>query len=88
MLLHTEMIKPLDGYRLLVHFDNGVTGEIDLTNELWGEMFEGLKDPKLFASARQCNIMRTVVWENGADFAPEFLLDLLKKQSHDHGVTH
>lgn len=81
MILHTEQIEPRDGYRLFVRFNNGVSGEIALENELWGEMFEPLRNPELFATAHQDSIMRTVVWSNGADFAPEFLMELLKKQS-------
>jgi len=81
MILHTEQIEPRDGYRLFVRFNNGVSGEISLVDELWGEMFEPLKDPVLFATARQDSTMQTVVWGNGADFAPEFLMDLLRKQS-------
>jgi hypothetical protein len=81
MILHTELIEPRNNFRLFVRFNNGVSGEIDLTEELWGEMFEPLKDPSLFATAHQDSIMGTVVWANGADFAPEFLLALLNKQS-------
>lgn len=81
MILHTEQVEPRSGYRLFVRFNNGVSGEIDLSDELWGEVFAPLKDPALFATARQDSVMGTVVWANGADFAPEFLLDLLNKQS-------
>jgi hypothetical protein len=80
MILHTTSVEPKPGYRLLVHFNNGVSGEIDLANELWGEMFEPLRDQTLFATARQDEVMGTVVWANGADLAPEFLLDLLTRQ--------
>ncbi len=44
-------------------------------------MFEPLKDEPLFATARQVEVMGTVVWANGADFAPEFLFDLLQSQT-------
>lgn len=81
MFLHTNQIEPRSDHRLYVQFDNGVSGEIDLTDELWGEMFEPLMDVSLFMTARQDPVVRTVVWGNGADFAPEFLYTLLKKQS-------
>lgn len=81
MILHTTLIEPRNDYRLFVRFNNDVSGVIDLASELWGEMFEPLKDPALFATARQDSTMGTVVWANGADFAPEFLWDLLTKQS-------
>jgi hypothetical protein len=80
ILLHTEMIEARPAYRLFVRFNNGAVGEIDLRDELWGEMFEPLRDETLFLSARQDPVMGTVVWPNGADFAPEHLLDLLNRQ--------
>ncbi len=81
MFLHTTFVEPRSGYRLFVEFDNGVSGEIDLSSELWGEMFEPLRDEALFATARQDEMSGTVVWANGADLAPEYLFDLLVKQT-------
>lgn len=81
MLLHTEFIEPHPGYRLFVKFNNGISGEVLLEKELWGEVFEPLKDEAIFMTARHDPVMRTVVWDNGADFAPEFLFDLLSKQT-------
>ena len=67
-------------YRLFLRFNNGASGEVDLRGELDGEIFEQLKDPVQFATAYQHPVMRTVAWENGADLAPEFLLELLNVQ--------
>ena len=80
MILHTTDVTPLPGHRLDLRFNNGDTGIVDLSDELDGEMFEPLKDPNLFATARQHPVMRTVAWSNGADLAPEFLLELLHRQ--------
>mgnify|MGYP001612160447 CR=1 FL=1 len=77
MILHTTEVTPLPGYRLAVCFNNGENGIIDLSAELTGDMFAPLQDTKLFATAYQHPEMRTVAWGNGADLAPEFLLDLL-----------
>ena len=81
MFLHTTTVKPRDGYRIFVAFNNGVEGEVNLVDELWGEMFEPLKDPTLFRTARHDDASGTVVWSNGADLAPEYLLQLLQAQS-------
>jgi len=81
MILHTTEVTPLPGFRLALRFNNGESGEVDLSNELDGEVFEALRDPALFATARQHPVMRTVVWANGADLAPEFLLELLHRDS-------
>ena len=66
-------IKPLEGYRLWLRFQDGTSGTVDLRAELWGPMFEALKDKNLFAQAKIDPELETVTWPNGADLAPEFL---------------
>ncbi|MBN8463692.1 MAG: DUF2442 domain-containing protein [Dechloromonas sp.] len=78
MILHTTEATPLPGYRLMLTFNTGESGEVDLSNELQGGVFEPLRDPALLATAHQHPIMRTVAWANGADLAPEFLLELMR----------
>ena len=80
MILHTTEVNPLPGYRLFLRFNNGVAGKVDLSAELEGEVFEPLRDPAMFATANQHPVMRTAAWANGADLAPEFLLDLMRAQ--------
>ena len=80
MILHTTEVTPLPGYRLALCFNNGEAGEVDLSGELVGEVFAPLLEPALFATARQHPTMKTVVWDNGADLAPEFLFDLMRAQ--------
>lgn len=81
MFLHTTQVQAKPGYRLWIQFNNGVSGEVCLADELWGEMFEPLKDETLFLTARHDEASGTVVWANGADFAPEFLLELVQTQT-------
>lgn len=80
MILHTTEVTPLPGFRLFLRFNNGAAGEVDLSAELEGEVFEALRDPAMFATAQQHPIMRTAAWANGADLAPEFLFDLMRAQ--------
>ena len=56
-----------------VGFSDGALKDVDLADELWGEVFEPLKDLALFEQARVGAESKTVEWPNGADFAPEFL---------------
>jgi hypothetical protein len=86
MILHTTEVVPLPNYRLFLRFNNGVSGEVNLANELDGEVFGALRDPQLFATAMQHPLMRTVAWANGADLAPEFLCDLVKAQSEQQAA--
>jgi hypothetical protein len=67
------------GYRVWLRFADGVTGEIDLQGELWGEVFEPLKDVAEFAKLRADPELDTLVWPNGADLAPEYLYEQVQK---------
>ena len=60
-------------YVIEVQFADGRKGTIDLQEELWGPVFEPLRDPAYFRRFRVDPELHTIVWENGADFSPEFL---------------
>jgi hypothetical protein len=66
-------VRPLDGYLLWLRFQDGVSGVVDLSAELWGPVFEPLKDEAFFAQVFVHPEIDTVAWPNGADLAPEFL---------------
>ena len=66
-------MKYLSGYKVWLRFDDGKEGEVDLQDELWGEVFEPLKQLERFKTVSLDRELNTIRWENGADFAPEFL---------------
>ena len=66
------------GHSLWVRFSDGLEGEVDLRSELHGEVFEPLLEEAYFKLGKFHPELRTVVWPNGADFAPEFLRSLLR----------
>jgi hypothetical protein len=66
------------GHTLWLRFADGLEGEVDLRGELDGEVFEPLRDEGYFRQVALDPELRTVVWPNGADFAPEFLRSLLR----------
>ena len=75
MFPHVTNVEYDSEYKLRLTFNNGAQGFVDLKAELYGEIFEPLKDLDLF---RQVYVTsRTIEWPNGADFAPEFLLGLI-----------
>ncbi len=82
MLPRLREARYLGDYRIWVRFDDDVEGEIDLEEELWGEMFEPLKDEAFFSRMELKEELGTVVWPNGADFAPEFLYRRLRPDDH------
>lgn len=78
MVPHIIHMQHVSGYRLWLKFDDGREGEVDLEKELWGEVFEPLKEQLLFKKVRLDTELNTITWDNGADFAPEFLYEMVK----------
>lgn len=74
MLLHVTDAQYMGDYRLRLKFNNGAQGIVDLEPELYGEMFEPLRNKQTFKQFTLTS--RTVEWPNGADFAPEFLFEV------------
>jgi len=65
-------------YTVYVRFDDGMEGDLDLRDELYGAVFEPLKDPQVFTQVSIHPDFHTLCWPNGADFAPEFLYDRIR----------
>lgn len=65
--------RPVKDYVLWLRFSDGTEGEIDLLEELYGEVFEPLRDKRFFRSVAVHPEWHTIAWPNGADFAPEYL---------------
>ena len=61
-------------HRLRLSYDDGRQGEVDLSDELSGAVFEPLRDLEFFKRFTLNPDFHTLQWPNGADFAPEFLL--------------
>jgi hypothetical protein len=73
MILHITAAKYLHDYKLAVTFDNGRSGVADLSEALGQGVFQPLQDIEQFRQARVDNELRTIVWPNGADLAPEYV---------------
>jgi hypothetical protein len=67
--------KHVGGYRIHLRFSDGTAGDVDLSKELYGDVFEPLKDPEVFKTFTVHPDFHTLCWPNGADFAPEFLYE-------------
>ena len=88
MIPHVVEAKHIQGHRVWLKFDDGACGEVDLSDELSGPIFEPLKRVEYF---RQFNVRyNTLSWQNGADFAPEFLREMLGRQNiqTDRATSH
>lgn len=60
-------------YKLILTFRDGKRKLIDLQDELWGELFDPLRDVEYFKKVSTEGT--SICWPNGADFAPEFLYE-------------
>ena len=60
----------VSGYTIWLRFEDGTEGEIDLSEELNGPVFEPLRDHAFIAQLRVNAYTGTVEWPNGADLAP------------------
>jgi len=79
MFMHIEKAEYVSDYRIRLVFSDAAVGEVDLKDDLWGEVFEPLRDLEKFRNFSVDPEMKTLVWKNGADFAPEFLRRKLQR---------
>jgi hypothetical protein len=71
-------VRYIADHSIRLRFQDGIEGEVNLTDELYGEVFQPLKNLEYFSSFQLHPELHTVVWPNGADFAPEFLRSALR----------
>ena len=72
---HIVDARYVAGHVVWLRFRDGTNGEIDLASALQGPIFEPLRNPAVFSQFQIHPDFHTLVWPNGADFAPEFLRD-------------
>lgn len=75
MILHVIEARYLHDFVIWLRFNDGAEGEIDLSGELEGEVFGPLRNIEEFKKFKVDPELGTIVWENGADLAPEFLYE-------------
>ncbi|RMH32737.1 MAG: DUF2442 domain-containing protein [Gammaproteobacteria bacterium] len=71
--MHPAVIKvvAMDDYLLVVDFDNGEQGTLDMKPFLDFGVFHRLKDPAVFKRVHV--VFDTVGWDVGVDLDPEFV---------------
>ena len=81
MILNITYAEYIVGYKVFLTFNDGESVTTDLENAIFSDprkIFIPLRDPDYFKSFKIR--LNTITWENEADFAPEFLLELGKQQ--------
>ena len=71
LFIHVTEVKPLEDYKLLLTFEDGSRKIYDMRPELWGEVFDALKEPAYFN--RVFVESGTIKWPNGADICHDKL---------------
>ncbi|HUI43557.1 MAG TPA: DUF2442 domain-containing protein [Terriglobia bacterium] len=72
---HIVDARCVAGHVVWLRLRDGTSREIDLAPALRGPVFELLRDPAVYRQFKIHPEFHTLVWPNGADFAPEFLHD-------------
>ncbi|HEB30139.1 MAG TPA: DUF2442 domain-containing protein [Spirochaetes bacterium] len=79
MKYHIIEAKYINNYNIWLKFKDGFEGKMDFSDEFDGPIFEPLKKIKYFKSfIIEGN---TICWDNGADFAPEYLYQCIKNRT-------
>jgi hypothetical protein len=67
-------VKPLEGHRLQLRFEDGVEGIVDVAAEIsFSGVFAPLRDLSYFAQVRVNPELGTICWPNDADLDPDVL---------------
>ncbi len=71
MYIGVKEVKPLEGYKLHLTFENNEKRIFDMNPFLDKGVFKELRDTKIFKTVHVS--FDTIEWENGADLCPEVL---------------
>jgi hypothetical protein len=74
-------VEPRRSHRLYVEFADGITGVVDLSDRLFGPVFEPLRDAALFDQV-SIDEFGAICWPNGADLAPDAVYRRLVEARH------
>ncbi|MGQ0629268.1 MAG: DUF2442 domain-containing protein [Phycisphaerales bacterium] len=75
-ILRVTTVAVTGPHSLRLSFNDGSDKIVDLAPLLHGPVFEPLRDPAFFSRVALDPVCGTIVWPNGADFAPEALHSL------------
>ncbi|MCX6249917.1 MAG: DUF2442 domain-containing protein [Bacteroidetes bacterium] len=83
MIIDVVNVEYKEGFKIFLSFNNNESVIVDLKTTIYTDnrkIFEPLRDLGYFKTLKIR--LNTITWDNGADFAPEFLLELGKAQQN------
>lgn len=81
MLKDIVAVKPLADYQLLLTFEDGIEGIVDISQLIqFSGIFAPLQDQATFAQVQIHPELGTLIWQNGADLDPDVLYALVSGQ--------
>ena len=81
MLYDIVEVKVIKNYILYLLFEDGVQGEVDISEIIsFKGIFSMLKDKEYFSSVYVNKDLGTIVWNNGADLSPSFLYSIISSK--------
>jgi hypothetical protein len=70
----------MDGYEVFVEFNDGTSGLIDFKEKLRNDHRQIITDLLDLDKFRTVKVdLDTLCWDNGVDFAPEYLYEIINK---------
>ena len=79
-------VSYVSDYILCVTFKDGSVKLVNLESYLDGDIFEPLKDIEYFKTVRVNPDIETIVWNNDADFSPDFLYEIGEPVTKEESV--
>ena len=81
MLIDVIEVKPLEPYRILVRFEDGLAGEVDVAELVpFQGVFATLATPGEFRKVTVHRELGVVCWPGGADLDSDVLYSVVTKQ--------
>lgn len=87
MILNVTNAEYKAGYKVFLTFNNGESVLVDLESTIFNDtrkIFQPLREIDYFKSFKIR--LNTITWDNEADFAPEFLLELGRQEESKQTV--
>jgi len=79
-MIRIVQVKPLEGYRLWIRFDDGFEGVYDVEPEHRGGVFDQLRDPAVFNAVTINEDFGCVEWPGGVDLCPMTMHEEMARQ--------